>query len=1135
MHPDGNAQMSSRFILRFASKLLLVFFSVVGHAPASDVVNHNFRMQIKPGSSELIVEDRIVLPGNFLKNQPLQFLLHGDLTVSAVNAVIEKQEVIQSASKEIAKDASVPLAHYRVSSYDSTQPLVLQYQGKIHHVIKGPGEEYARSFSETPGIISNEGVFLADSSAWFPRFTKQELVSFDLRIEVPEDWGAVSQGELLKDITQKGSRLLQWVETLPQDDIYIVASRYHEYTQDTASAKAMVFMRAKDDALAQKYLDATAQYISMYTTLIGPYPYKKFALVENFWSTGYGMPSFTLLGPKVIRFPFIIHSSYPHEILHNYWGNSVYVDYERGNWAEGLTAYLADHLIAEQRGRGVEYRRNVLQKYTDFVNKDRDFPLIDFRSRHSSATEAVGYGKTLMLFHMLRMQLGSKDFVRSLRRFYKEYQYKFATFDNVQSVFGEVSGIDLAPFFTQWVKQAGAPSLAIENVTSKKISKGYQLEVSLIQQQTGPAYQMEVPVVVYMQGQAEAKETRVNMQSRQQKFLIDLVAKPLRVEIDPQFDVFRRLDSREIPSALSQGFGDEKPLMVLPAKESPETLSEYRKLAKHWQASQNESLEIVTDEEIRKLPSDRSIWLLGWDNRFRNEVLDSLTAQKVGIEGDDLNLGDKRYRHDEHAVLLTARNSNNMNKTVLWLSSGNSKAIAGLASKLPHYRKYSYLVFSGDAPDNVDKGQWDVLDSPLNRVLDKKGVSVKAGLSPRRALADLPPAFSVKRMMQDIEQLAGKNTQGRGLGSQDIENAAQYIADAFKEAGLQPGGDDQANQKSYFQTWQEDVGDQLGKVTLKNVIGVMPGNNPELAGQSLVISAHYDHLGTGWPDVHKGDEGKVHYGADDNASGVAVMLEFARQVVGKWNPERTIVFVAFTAEEAGLRGSKYYVKHARQYPASKVFTAINLDTVGRLNDNPLTIFGINSASELIHVFRGAFFVTGIAVKPVTNDFGTSDQTSFLNSGVPAVQFFASAHSDFHRPGDTVDKIDEAGLVKVASILKEAVEYLANRVEPLTVEISKKESKPVARPASKRKVSLGTIPDFAYQGAGVRIDGVVSGSPAEKAGLRKGDIINSIKGKVIKDLGDLSAALSGLQPGDTVTIEFMRDKNMQKAQATVEAR
>ena len=152
------------------------------------------------------------------------------------------------------------------------------------------------------------------------------------------------------------------------------------------------------------YISTTGQYVEMFNRLIGPYPYEKFALVENFWETGYGMPSFTLIGSKIIRFPFILHSSYPHEIPHNWWGNGVYVAYEEGNWCEGLTAYLADHLIKEQRGQGRNYRRTMLQRYADYVTEAKDFPLTEFRSRHSAATQAIGYGKMLMVCHMPKRQ-----------------------------------------------------------------------------------------------------------------------------------------------------------------------------------------------------------------------------------------------------------------------------------------------------------------------------------------------------------------------------------------------------------------------------------------------------------------------------------------------------------------------------------------------------------------------------------------------------------------------------------------------------------------------------------------------------------------------------------------------------------
>nr|VFK00950.1 MAG: Peptidase MA superfamily [Candidatus Kentron sp. LFY] len=143
-------------------------------------------------------------------------------------------------------------------------------------------------------------------------------------------------------------------------------------------------LRKNDRSLARRYLDATKQYLALHREMLPDYPYPSFALVENSRETGYGMLCFTLLGSRIIRFPWILTSSHPHELLHNWWGNSVYVDPDQGNWCEGLTTYMADHLFAEQRGRGVLYRRVALRKYTDFAAGDRDFPLAEFRSRYSA-------------------------------------------------------------------------------------------------------------------------------------------------------------------------------------------------------------------------------------------------------------------------------------------------------------------------------------------------------------------------------------------------------------------------------------------------------------------------------------------------------------------------------------------------------------------------------------------------------------------------------------------------------------------------------------------------------------------------------------------------------------------------------
>lgn len=1098
-----------------------LFYGVAVFA-SSETFHHQMEITLSPDTSEILVKDQVRLPERY-RNQPaatqLDFSLHADLTVTEVKGA---HLTLQKSNAALSARA-VPLKLYTLILPPQQEEFTLTFNGKINHAVQGPALEYARSFSYTPGLISDEGVFLANSTAWYPQF-EDVMVSFNLNIQAPADWDVISQGTLVREQKTKTTHNVIWEEKQPQDDIYIVAGRYQRYTQSTGAVNAFVYLRSADEALAQKYLDTTAQYIAMYNKLLGPYPYSKFALVENFWETGYGMPSFTLLGPKVVRFPFILHSSYPHEILHNYWGNGVFVDYAKGNWSEGLTAYLADHLVSEQGGRGEEYRRDVLQKYTDFVSKEKDFPIAQFTSRHSSSSEAVGYGKTMMFFHMLRQELGDEDFVRVLRTFYKQFKFKQATFEDLKTTFNSLTGKDFFPFFKQWVYHSGAPNLLLQDAQAEPTAQGFKLKAVIKQTQQDIPYQLTVPVAVHLEGEAQAYQTQITLNQPTQTIELDLHARPVRIDIDPQFDVFRRLDSREIPSALSQGFGAEKPLLVLPAKADQEILQAYQLLATNWQKTQSSLLEVVRDDQLDTLPTDRTVWIMGWQNKFSQALVTALPQQSVAYRSGTLQLDQQTYQQAKHVIVLTARQPANPDKTLLWVASDHPKAIAELARKLPHYRKYSYLVFEGDELTNVNKGQWPVTQSPLTQLIKQKDevsfTSTHVGtLAPRRALAELPPLFSESRMLVDITHLASEALKGRELGSPELDTAAEYIAQNFRQAGLLPGGDG----SSYYQIWQQDVGAPKGKLTLRNVIGIVPGTNPELAGQSLVIGAHYDHLGMGWPDARAANQGKIHYGADDNASGIAVMLELARQIAVKWQPQRTIIFIAFTGEEANLLGSKHYINHATNYPVDKIVAMLNLDTVGRLGNNPVTLFGAGTARELAHVFRGAGFVTGIPINAVQNDFGSSDQAAFIKAGVPAVQFFASAHEDYHAPGDTVDKIDAAGLVKVAAILKEATEYLANRLEPLTVALpsynAQSESIPVK---DKRRVSLGTMPDFSHQGKGVRVDSIIHGSPAHQAQLQAGDILIQLAGQLISDLASYANILRTLEAGQKTVLQYLRD-------------
>jgi aminopeptidase N len=1092
---------------------------------ASAAVHHTLEVTVDPGRGHVDVTDTITVAAG--GNRELEFLLHPALTPAILTRGVGLTAIggETAAGTAVPNDAAGPAdpgpLRYRVELPAGHTRFTLHYQGHIQHELQQAGAEYARGFRETSGTITPQGVFLSGSSFWYPHIG-DGLLTFDLSLQLPQGWSGMSQGERLASEAGKEQVLEQWRCNLPQQEIYLGAGQFSEYTQTVDGVQAMVLLRDPDPALAQQYLDATADYVSLYSELIGPYPYSKFALVENFWETGYGMPSFTLLGPKVIRFPFILHSSYPHEILHNWWGNGVYVDYQGGNWSEGLTSYLADHLVKEQRGEGVEYRRNTLQKYTDYVRQQQDFPLTAFRSRHSAVTEAVGYGKTLMLFHMLRRELGDERFTRGLQTLYRQNRFQVAGFRAVEHAFSEAAGQPLAGFFAQWVQRPGAPFLRVSQAHARPLDDGYLLTAVIEQIQDGTPFTLQLPLAVRLEDREQAWQTVVQLDSGRMTLELELPARPLQLDVDPQFDVFRRLHRNEIPPAISQALGAGQLLIVLPDAAPAGLKAAYTSLAHAWQAGQPEHVEVVADSDLEQLPDNRSVWLLGWQNRFRPLLQQALAEHDYVDQGDVVRINGTSLGKDDHAIVVIGRRAGNPEQALGLLAAGQAAALPGLGRKLPHYGKYSYLAFRGEAPDNVLKGQWPVVHSPLSvAVLQDDGMPLTPGtmrLAPRPPLVAPAVEFSVERMQRDITLLADVSLEGRGLGTSGLDTAARYIAGQMRAAGLQPGA---AAANAWLQTWQAQLPETGKAVTLSNVIGVLPGSDPARAGESLVIGAHYDHLGRGEYGAHADAAGRVHPGADDNASGVAVLLELARVLAGKPQP-RSIVFVAFTGEETGRLGSKYFLRNTTRYPPGRMIAMVNLDSVGRLGERPLLMLGAGTAEEWVHILHGAGYVTGVQVKPVNDDIGSGDQASFIEAGVPAVQLFAGVHPDFHRPGDTVDKIDADGLVKAAQVLKEITTYLAGRPEALNSTTGQAQ-RILATPAAqgKRRVSLGIVPDYAASGDGVRIAEVRAGTPAAQAGLRPGDIIAAINDTPVHNLRDYTGVLQELAPGDAVGIRYMR--------------
>jgi len=1109
-------------------------------APPTDTpagrVRHVLDVELDPATGRLTVADQVHVP----HGGAVEFLLNARLELTHSAPAAELRPLgdvspfagINAAAADLAAHGG--LKRYRVRLPEGGGTLELAYSGPFDFGLGPQEEEYQRGFRETAGIVSQAGVYLAGNGFWVPQFDRG-LVEFTLTAKAPEGWHLVSQGN---GVSRDAEGRARWDSAGPMDEIYLVGGPLTRYRQAAGAVEAEVYLRTPDEALAGKYLSATAQYLEMYRGLLGPYPYGKFALVENFWETGYGMPSFTLLGPQVIRLPFIIASSYPHEILHNWWGNSVFVDYASGNWCEGLTAYLADHLIQEQRGQGEAYRRDTLQKYRSYVREGRDFPLVEFRARHSAATEAVGYGKALMGFHMLRRKLGDEAFRAWAARFYREEKGKQASFADVRRTMEAVAGADLGGFFHDWTERTGAAELTVEGVEVAPVEGGFEVRGTLRQTQGGEPFALAVPLAVQT-GEAPVEAT-VALAAAAAPFAIRVAARPLALQVDPSFDLFRRLDPREIPPSIGQIFGEPKALAVIAAAATGEESAAWRTLVESWRTDAH-SIEIVTDAELAELPADRAVWLLGRGNRLAPRYFAGAAGLTVDAEG--LGVEGERIPFAGHSAVVVVRHPASAERALGWIAADPLAALPGLGRKLPHYGKYSYLGFSGSEPTNQVKGQWAASDSPLRvdlRPAAERAAALPAlALAPRRALAELPPVFSEPKLAEHVAFLAAPEREGRGIGTRGLDAAAEYVAAQFRTIGLQPGGDD----GTWFQSFATAQSPDGKPVTLRNVIGLLPGTKPELAGQSAVVSAHYDHLGFGFPDAHAEFVGRLHPGADDNASGVAVLLELARAAAAGPKPSRTLVFAAFAGEEAGLLGSRHYVAHPA-LPVAKTIGVVNLDTVGRLGTQKVTILAAGTATEWPHIFRGASFVTGVESRSIPDQAEASDQLAFIEQGVPAVQVFTQAHADYHRPGDTADKVDLAGLVKVATLVQECVSYLAERPEPLTVTIAPPGAAPGAAPSGApggapapggRKVTVGTVPDFAFAGPGVKVDQVVPGSPAEKAGIRTGDVLMKLAGQPIENLRGYSQILGTLEPGQTIEIEIERDGARTTLRVTVVAR
>jgi membrane-associated protease RseP (regulator of RpoE activity) len=291
----------------------------------------------------------------------------------------------------------------------------------------------------------------------------------------------------------------------------------------------------------------------------------------------------------------------------------------------------------------------------------------------------------------------------------------------------------------------------------------------------------------------------------------------------------------------------------------------------------------------------------------------------------------------------------------------------------------------------------------------------------------------------------------------------------------------------------------------------------------VVVGAHYDHLGRA--------DGAVHPGADDNASGTAVVLELARTFATAGGASRTLVFALFSGEESGLLGSRHYVRHPT-VPIERTVAMINLDMVGRLGDRPLGVGGVATGGGLEIVVGDAGRQLGIALADREAPGGASDHAPFYRAGVPVLFFHTGGHPEYHRPTDTADRIDADGLARVAAVCLRVIEGVAGGSRPTYVALPAPPPRSPGAPAPRGVAFLGVSPARAGLPDGVRLGAVVPDGAAARAGMREGDIIVRLGDVPVQSFEELRAALRVRRPGDPVRIVYLRDGDDRTAQAVL---
>jgi hypothetical protein len=673
-------------------------------------IHHILSAELVPATHELFASDQIELdlePQATSVTFTLAHALHVESIAMRTRPISGGQKGLdkivpfksmrppETAGQRIV--VSIPREHGRKVT------LVMSYRGQINDPPREPRHLRFVTPSETAGYIGLEGVYLSGESQWYPDIIGS-FSTYRVTAQIPQGWTVVTSGRKDGETTSEGKTTSTWIVQDQSEAFTLVANKFvttsREWKSSTGQRVELQTHFLPDNAtLADEYLDATARYLDAYVRILGNYPFDKFAVVENFFASGLGLPSFTLLGSGSIKRHYVQPYALGHEIVHSWIGNSVFNRDDHGNWVEGMTTYLANyywHELVQDVPQAFEQRRMMLHGYNLYVKPETDYAVSQFLRKHDEKDNAIGYHKSAFVFHLLRQEIGDEPFWRSLKTFVSSYRNRPADWRSIEEVFSREGGRNLRWFFKQWVEQPGAPQVSLRDAHARRVKgdgdrETWRLTVQIKQDEK--LFRMAIPIHIVMKESTEIMSIVLGLS---QTSIADFVLPdhPLRVELDPNLMTFRRLARRQMPPMLN-GYVTDSHKTVVRAFENPVSPLQQivSRISDHELAGSSRTTVVSLNES--SLPHDGSILVLA--EADQRQVVQSAVQESCG---DRIALGETGFQIDGQAyngptmaVLFSCHRANVPGSVITVLYGVTPDAVEKVSRFLFYYGWHSYVIF----------------------------------------------------------------------------------------------------------------------------------------------------------------------------------------------------------------------------------------------------------------------------------------------------------------------------------------------------------------------------------------------------------------------------------------------------------